>query len=100
MVTNPTHRVAVKELEDRVASATQGPRLAETSNPQSLFVGWGVETAASLINHIIQRSDGSEPVRLVDEAWRELAAVASVDGMLRATELSNLSQDEEQTQES
>ena len=72
-------------------------------DPQSLFMGWGPETAASLIKHIVLRSneeahDNAE--RLANEAWKELAPVASVDGMLRATQLSQWSQYEEPAQES
>ena len=99
MVTNQAHRLAVKKLEERAALATKGPRLAESPCPQSLFMAWGAETAASLINYILQRGVQHEQA-LVDEAWRELASMASVDGMLRATELSLWAQGEEQTQES
>eukprot|EP00435_Cladocopium_sp_Y103_P034253 s610_g8.t2 len=101
MVTNSVHRFAVKELEKWVHVATKGPKLTVNPNPQSLFVGWGPETAASLINHIVQRSskECSEPQRLVNEAWKELIGVVSVDGMLRATELSDWAPDKEETHE-
>ena len=99
MVQNQAHRLAVKKLEDMAALATKGPRLAESPCPQSLFMAWGVETAASLINYIHQRGGDKHEQALVDEAWRELASMASVDGMLRATELSMWAQGE-QTEES
>lgn len=102
MVTNSVHRFAVEALEKWVHVATKGRKLTMKPNPQSLFVGWGPETAASLINHIVQRSskECSEPQRLVNEAWKELIGVASVDGMLRATELSDWAPDKEETEES
>eukprot|EP00434_Breviolum_minutum_P031941 symbB.v1.2.028247.t1/scaffold2978.1/size66007/4 len=102
MVTKRIHSEAVHMLENWIGQATSGPKLAQMPDPQSLFMGWGPETAASLIKHIVLRSneeahDNAE--RLANEAWKELAPVASVDGMLRATQLSQWSQYEEPAQE-
>ncbi|CAJ1333582.1 unnamed protein product [Effrenium voratum] len=91
LVTDPVQRRAVQELERLAGVAARPPESSGNASHEvrKLFVGWGLETAASLVNHVAQRGGRQLlPARLVSEAWRELAAVASLDGMLRATELS------------
>ena len=77
MVSESRHRFAAKQLEDLAAKASGG-------DPRSLFVGWGSETAASLVSHL-----AVSDVHLVPTAWRALVATASVDGVLHASELSS-----------
>ena len=57
---------------------------ASGGDPRSLFVGWGPETAASLVTHL-----AVSDAQLVPTAWRSLVATASVDGVLQASELSS-----------
>ncbi|CAK9110700.1 unnamed protein product [Durusdinium trenchii] len=94
MVTSQVHREAVKQLEGQAARATSGPRLNDKPEVQSLFAGWGPETSASLINYVAASSSETLlPGQLVAKAWHQLLPCASVDGMLRATELSHWAQD-------
>ncbi|CAE7308312.1 rnf213a, partial [Symbiodinium sp. KB8] len=66
--------------------------LAAMPRVEEVFVGWGPETAASLVAQVSAEagSDCDNPLQLLRHCWLRLASVATTDGMLRATELSEL----------
>ncbi|CAE7349564.1 RNF213 [Symbiodinium sp. CCMP2592] len=88
-----THKVqkhALERLHEWAWEATSVP-CASHLRIQDVFVGWGPETAASLVAHVSSTAAVKyhRPEPLLLECWRRLVSVATMDGVLRATELTS-----------
>eukprot|EP00439_Symbiodinium_sp_Y106_P061165 s559_g9.t1 len=64
---------------------------------EDVFVGWGAETAASLVAHVSSTVKYEYHEQLLLECWRRLASVATMDGVLRATELTSWASSDQQS---
>ena len=62
--------------------------LLPASQVEDVFVGWGTETAASLVAQVASEATAEydSAAQLMRDCWFRLVSVTTVDGMLRATE--------------